>query len=134
MKGISIFYMDSNNLIHDIIWDGSWTPGVISAKGYIAAPNSSLSAMYNQCRFCANTTILAYQDANNFIQIANRTKSGWQTTQLLINQIENTGLALQPYYWAGLEDQIDLYYQRKDLRMAMASWKPFSLTSRGKLA
>jgi len=134
-KKISVFYTDAKNVIHDIIYEsGKWADGDLSEKGYTTAPNGSLSAMYNQCRLCANTTILAFQDENNLIQIGNLTSTGWTLTQLAINQLENTGLALQPFYWAGFEDQLDLYYQRKDLKMAMASWISPDVTKKRKLS
>lgn len=88
--------------------------------------NSSLAAMYNQCRLCANTTIIAFQDKNGFIQIGNLTSGGWALTQLgpALDPVIGTGLALQPFYLNGSADQINLYHQRSDLNMSLASWKP----------
>lgn len=88
--------------------------------------NSSLAAMYNQCRLCANTTIIAFQDKNGFIQIGNLSSGGWALTQLgpALDPGIGTGLALQPFYLNGSADQINLYHQRSDLNMSLASWKP----------
>lgn len=85
--------------------------------------NSSLAAMYNQCRLCANTTIIAFQDKNGFIQIGNLTSGGWALTQLgpALDPGIGTGLALQPFYLNGSADQINLYHQRSDLNMSLAS-------------
>ena len=118
-----------NNLIHDAIYNVSvleWSPGVLSNNGYRAMPNSSLSAMYNQCRLCANTTIIAFQDENGFVQIGNLTTAGWTLTQLgsALDPIMGTGLALQPFYRTGLQDQVNLYHQKSDLTMSLACWQP----------
>ncbi len=89
--------------------------------------------MYNQCTLCANTTIVAFQDVNNFVQISNRTSAGWALTHVNLNPINNTGLALQPHYYAGLADQINLYYQKSNLNLSLASFSPAELTNGGKL-
>jgi hypothetical protein len=94
-------------------------------------PNSSLSAMYNQCQFCANTTIVAFQDSNGFVQVANLTSSGWILTQVNFNPHLGTGLALQPFYLASMEDQINLYHQKRDLNLRLASWKPAAKNNGG---
>jgi hypothetical protein len=121
-----VFYTDSNYLIHDIIYNHStstWQPGVISAKGYTILNNGSITAMYNQCRLCANTTIIAFQDSNGFIQTANKTASGWTLSQLDITPVEGTGLALQPFYLANQVDQINLYHQKSTMNLSLASYK-----------
>jgi len=127
---ISIFYLDIYNLIHDITyghWTNSkWESGALSGQGYTAMSNSSLAAMYNHCNLCANTTIIAFQDENGFVQIGNLISSGWTLTQLgpALDPEMGTGLALQPFYLGGSEDQINLYHQKSDLNMSLASWKP----------
>lgn len=75
-------------------------------------PNSSLAALYNQCSRCANTTIVAFQDENGFVQIGNLTSDGWMLTQLgsVLDPELGTGLALQPFYIPGSEDRINLYH------------------------
>jgi hypothetical protein len=80
--------------------------------------------MYNQCRLCANTTIMTYQDINGFIQVANLTSSGWKLTQVNLDPVTGTGLALQPFYRAGMEDQINLYHQKSTLNVSLGSWIP----------
>jgi len=87
--------------------------------------------MYNQCQKCANTTIVAFQDSNGFVQVANLTSSGWVLTQVNVNPQLATGLALQPFYWAGFEDQIDLFHQKSDLNLSLASWKPAAKNNGG---
>lgn len=85
--------------------------------------NSSLSAMYNWCELCANTIIIAFQDENGFVKIGNFTSDGWTLKALGqdLNPALGTGLALQPFYRSGLADQINLYYQKSVLNMALAS-------------
>ncbi|KAL8827857.1 MAG: hypothetical protein Q9191_002938 [Dirinaria sp. TL-2023a] len=124
---ISVFYLNGSDVIHDVSYTPStgWTPGRLADQGYTAMPNASLSAMYNQCRLCANTTIIAFQDKNGFVQIGNLTSLGWNLVQLgpgLAPQI-GTALALQPFYRSGLEDQINLYYQKSNLNMSLATWQ-----------
>ena len=135
---ISVFYLDANNLIHDMSYTpstGKWNSGALSDQRYIAMPNSSLTAMYNQCKLCANTTIIAFQDENGFVQIGNFTSDGWTLTQLgpALDPEMGTGLALQPFYLNGSEDQINLYHQKSDLNMSLASWKP-AFTNNGGLS
>ncbi|MCJ1429656.1 hypothetical protein MMC29_007571 [Sticta canariensis] len=122
---ISLFYLDVNNLVHDIIYTGStgdWTSGTLSAQNYTTVPNSSLSAVYHWCRFCANTTLIAFQDENGFVQIGNLTSRGWTFNQLgqALEPVIGTGLALQSF--RGGEHSIDLYYQKSVLNMSLASW------------
>lgn len=85
--------------------------------------NSSLSAMYNWCSLCANTTIIAFQDENGFVQIGNSTSGGWTLTQLGqdLEPALGTGLALQPFYRTGQVDQVNLYYQKSFLNLSLAS-------------
>ncbi|KAL9608036.1 MAG: hypothetical protein Q9167_007104 [Letrouitia subvulpina] len=114
---IHILYLDVNNYIHDATYTPStdiWRSGALSDRGYTAIPNSSLTVMYNQCRLCANTTIIAFQDKNGSS----------------LDPAIGTGLALQPFYRGGLEDQINLYYQKSDLSMGLASWKPAIINNR----
>lgn len=128
LQAISVFYLDSNNLIHDVSYTptGNWSPGAISGQGYTAMSNSSLAAMYNQCSHCANTTILAFQDENGDVQIGNLTSDGWTLTQLgsALDPKIGTGLALQPFYLSTLENQINLFHQKSNLNLSFASWKP----------
>lgn len=89
--------------------------------------NSSLSAMYNWCSYCANTTIIAFQDENGFIQTGNFTSDGWVLKQLgqNLNPKSGTALALLPFYiTGGWADRINLYHQKSNLSLAVASWRP----------
>ena len=129
LQEISVLYLDMDNLIQDITYTpstGTWNLGALSGQGYTAMPNSSLAAMYNQCKVCANTTIIAFQDENGFVQIGNLTSGGWTLTQMgsALDPLVGTGLALQPFYFSGLEDRINLYHQKSGLNMSLASWKP----------
>ncbi|MCJ1425452.1 hypothetical protein MMC29_003351 [Sticta canariensis] len=127
---ISLFYLDVNNLVHDIIYTGStgnWTSGILSTKGHNTMPNSSLSATYQWCPLCANSTIIAFQDENGFVQIGNFTSGAWTFNQLgqALAPVTGTGLAL--YYgglYSGEDNHIDLYYQKSNLNMSLASWNP----------
>lgn len=87
-------------------------------------PNSSLTAMYNQCKFCANTTLIAFQDMLGFVQIGNLTSAGWTLSQLppMYDWAPVTGLALLPNYAKGLQDEICLFFQNSALIMEMAKW------------
>lgn len=89
--------------------------------------------MYNQCSRCANTTIIAFQDENGFVQIGNLTSGGWTLNQLgsALDPEMGTGLALQPFYINGSEDQINLYHQTSDLNLSLASWNPPSNNHQG---
>ncbi|MCJ1422269.1 hypothetical protein MMC29_000149 [Sticta canariensis] len=126
---ISIFYLDVNNSINDITYTdatGGWTSGTLLAQGYTAMANSSLSAMYNWCSRCANTTIIAFQDENGYVQTGNLTSSGWTQKQVGENfkPVLGTALALVPFYISGWADRINLYHQMPNLSMAMARWRP----------
>ena len=89
--------------------------------------------MYNQCSRCANTTIIAFQDENGLVQIGNLTSGGWTLTQLgsALDPEMGTGLALQPFYLHGSEDQINLYHQTSNLNLSLTSWNPPSKNSIG---
>ncbi len=131
LQAINVFYLDVNNLIHDIGYSpstGKWNMGVLSDEGYTAMPNSGLTAMYNQCKMCANTTIIAFQDMNGFIQIGSHTSGGWTLTQLgpALDPEMGTGLALQSFYRNDTADQINVYYPKSNLNVSLASWKPVS--------
>lgn len=116
-------------MIHDTLYresTGSWDHGKLSDEGYTVFPNSSITAMYNQCRFCANTTIIAFQDINGFVQVGNLTSSGWSLSQLGngMQPAVGTGLALQPFYRANTSDQVNLYYQKDgELNMTLAAYQ-----------
>ena len=79
--------------------------------------------MYHWCLFCSNTTIIAFQDENGFLQIGNLTFSGWTLNQLgqALEPVMGTGLAL---HYSGARDQINLFYQKSSLNLAQASWNP----------
>jgi hypothetical protein len=97
---------------------------VISGQKYVTGSNTSFAAMYHQCPLCSNTTVMAYQDINSFVQFANLTTSGWELTQLNVDPVANTGLALQPFLRTSIEDQINLYYQKSSLNLSLATWSP----------
>lgn len=122
-----MLYIDSNNLIHNVIYNSKsdrWTEGDLSRQKLITSSNASLSALYWQCARCTNTTIIAFQDVNSFVQIGNRTSTGWVFTQINLNPIRNTGLALHPSYLGGVSDQINFYYQKSNLNLSQACWIP----------
>ena len=123
---ISVIYLDIDNVVRDLIYtvEGDWRSGNLSDYGYIAMSNSSLAVMYNQCELCANTTIIAFQNANGYIQIGNFTLNGWVTTQLgsTLNPYVGTGLALQPFYKNGTADQINLFFQNQQHNLTLVSF------------
>ncbi|THV52262.1 hypothetical protein BGAL_0084g00220 [Botrytis galanthina] len=123
---ITLLYSDSDNLLHDIVYNvasDSWSEGTLSSEKYIISENSSVAVMYWQCRLCSNTTIIAFQDANNKMQVGNLTASGWDLTQIMVDVVDNTGLALQPFYRLGEADQINLYYQNPSSVMTISAWE-----------
>ncbi|MCJ1470234.1 hypothetical protein MMC07_008879 [Pseudocyphellaria aurata] len=126
---ISIFYLDVNNLIHDISYSAStgiYTSGTLSAQGYTTMPNSSLSATDDWCSDCANSTMVAFQDEHGFVRIVNYTSGAWilrQSDQSLEPHM-GTGLALvdsHPYGYPSIHF-INLYYQNKALNVAVTQW------------
>ena len=79
--------------------------------------------MNHRCLFCANTTIIAFQDEKGFVQIGNLTSDGWQLKQL--------GPALEPAMGTGLAldfsvdgTRIHLYCQTSTLNMSEVVWDP----------
>ncbi|MCJ1463707.1 hypothetical protein MMC07_002316 [Pseudocyphellaria aurata] len=129
---ISIFYLDANNVLHDISYTastGNYTSGTLSDQGYTTLPNSSLSATYDWCRLCANTTIIAFQDERGFLRIGNYTSGGWtlrQPADQSFNPEMGTGLALQQSPINDVMYSINLFYQNSESgpNMALASWSP----------
>lgn len=126
-----VVYLNESNVIHSITYlesNGKWLSDVISDEGYTALPNSSIAVMYDQCSRCSNNTIIAFQDENGAVQIGNQTLEGWTKSQLgtALNPVVGTGLALQPFYRSGQQDQINLYHQKSSLNLSLASWHPAS--------
>ncbi len=83
--------------------------------------------MYNQCKMCANTTIIAFQDTNGFVQIGNRTSDGWASTQIgpTLDQEGNWTrvIAILPQ-WVGGSDQpllseVELQYELDKLETSL---------------
>lgn len=83
-----------------------------------------MTAMMNQCALCSNTTLIAFQDQNWNMQVANLTSNGWSLTQLSLDPIKRTGFALQHFYINNSEDQINLYHQKSNNDIALASRRP----------
>ena len=84
--------------------------------------------MYYACRSCStNTTLLAFQDVNGFVQLANATSpySDWSFAQLptAFDPALRTGLAFQPFYRSGLPDEVNLYHQTSAGNMSLATWR-----------
>lgn len=90
-----------------------------------AMANSSLAVMRDECALCPNTTLIAFQDPNGFVQIANSTSTGWTLTQLGDDtQPEmGTAFALYPSYLSNEPDQVNLFYQKASLNMSLATWR-----------
>lgn len=80
---------------------------------------------------------MVYQDVNGFVQVANMTASGWVLTQVNVNAVVGTGLAMQPQYLGSsgssgmVADQINLYHQKETLNISLASWVPAPAASNG---
>jgi hypothetical protein len=117
--------LDNDNLIHDIRYNpdsNSWNEGSLANQKYTAAPNSSLSVMYWQCRLCSNGTVIVFQDENYALQFGNLTSSGWALTQIDVDVVENTGLSLQPFPRNNQADQINIYHQNTDSNLTLSAW------------
>ncbi|KUJ21212.1 uncharacterized protein LY89DRAFT_609731 [Mollisia scopiformis] len=126
---ISVFYTDNNEVLHDLIYNSTsqkWNQGIISQKNYKAYPNSTMSAMYNQCRLCSNTLFMTFQDQNGFVQMAKFQDSGWTSSQLDVDPVLRTGLALLPSYKANRTDNIMLFHQKSSLAISLANWDSVS--------
>ncbi|PQE04903.1 hypothetical protein CJF30_00004683 [Rutstroemia sp. NJR-2017a BBW] len=122
---ITVIYLDNDNLIHDIRYNpdsNSWNEGSLGDKKYTAAPNSSLSVMYWQCRLCSNGTVIVFQDENYALQFGNLTSSGWALTQIDVDVVENTGLSLQPFPRNSQADQINIYHQNSNSNLTLSAW------------
>ncbi|PQE32932.1 fungal fucose-specific lectin protein [Rutstroemia sp. NJR-2017a WRK4] len=122
---ITVIYLDNDNLMHDIRYNpdsNSWNEGSLGDKKYAAAPNSSLSVMYWQCRLCSNGTVIVFQDENYALQFGNLTSSGWVLTQIDVDVVENTGLSLQPFPRNSQADQINIYHQNTNSNLTLSAW------------
>lgn len=135
-----MFYVGDGDVLHDTTFTeerGSWERGTLADERYNVMPNSSIAALYNQCQRCANTTLIAFQDVNGFVQIGNLTSSGWSITQLAndLAPAVGTGLALQPFYRANTSDQINLYYQKADgLNLTLAAYQETRANNAGQFS
>lgn len=132
---ISVYYTDSSYTIHDIIWTSatsSWAAGTIAAEKYTTLSNGSITALYDQCPRCSNSTIVVFQDSNGYLQVANHTETGWTSppTQLVIDATQGTGLALQAQIGLNVPDQINLYHQTSSLNLTLASYKNAETSSK----
>lgn len=104
---------------------------MISGNNYTTDANTSLAAMYHQCLLCVNTTVMVFQDINDYVQFANLTTAGWTLIQLAVDPVNKTGLALQPFFRSGIEDQINLHYQNLNLNLSLASYVPAAVEEGG---
>lgn len=134
---ISVVYTDSNNLIHNVVYNSTsnhWVEGDFSNQKFISSPDSSLSVTYNQCASCENSTIIAYQDINGFVQIGVQTSARWRVKHFNLHSIVNTGLALK----TNQDSESSavgafLVYQRSDLNISAVWWRTTDEDIRGKV-
>ena len=133
-----MFYFDNSNILNDQLWTaatGKWDQGALGHQSYVADPNSSLTATFNQCALCANTILLAYTNQNGTIRVGNLTTTGWQTSSLGIASTKGSDLGITPFYRAGVKDEFKLYYQRaSDENLVLAAWTPATNNNGGKFA
>ncbi|KAL5325309.1 hypothetical protein ACEPPN_006434 [Leptodophora sp. 'Broadleaf-Isolate-01'] len=138
---IRIIFTNTLGILSDILWTPTppnWTPSLLITQNYLTNPNSGISTIYHQCYWlsCSNTALIAFQDMNNNIQIANQTSKGWALSQLkTAYNISGSSLAMlgmplcMPDSFCGDqehsgEDQVMLYYQMGSGEVAGASWAP----------
>jgi hypothetical protein len=132
---ITVLYLDEEYMIRDHIFTGAipgtgtvgtWAAGKLGDEKLKALPDSGLAVLYAQCDSCSNTTIVAFQDKNGFVQTGNSTADGtWSLNQLNnLEPYERTGLSLIPRPRPQGVMEIDLFYQRATLNISYASWKP----------
>ncbi|KAE8443538.1 hypothetical protein EG329_001778 [Mollisiaceae sp. DMI_Dod_QoI] len=131
---ITVIYTSSMGIVQDLVYTvaGGWAEGVLSGQNYIAAPDSRLSVLYNQCATCPNTVAIAFQDKTGTIQFGNRTsKTSWRGTGLNFVAMKGSGVALQgPQAYGGVtESQINLFHQKTDESLSLASWKEASINN-----
>ncbi|PQE03074.1 Fucose-specific lectin protein [Rutstroemia sp. NJR-2017a BVV2] len=84
---INLFYIDTSHTLQNLVFSSSsssWSPGNISAQNINVYASSNLAALANPCVPCTYTTIVAYQDTQGFISIANQTEldGQWETSEL----------------------------------------------------
>ncbi|KAG4436530.1 hypothetical protein IFR05_007968 [Cadophora sp. M221] len=138
---IRIIFTNPLGILSDILWTPTppnWTPGLLNTQKYLTSPNSGISTIYHQCYWssCSNTALIAFQDMNNNIQIANQTTTGWTLTQLkTAYNISGSSLAMlgmplcMPDSFCGDqehsgEDQVMLFYQMGSGEVGGAIWAP----------
>ena len=128
--------MNAQNIIQDVVFqNNSWASGTIGSSRFIASSNSSLAAVIQQCPSgCSNTTALAFQGPNQAINVVNQTLDGWNLTTLNVNATPGSALAFQQFYDASptfqqiydpsSANELDVYYQHRNLSLIRSSWKP----------
>lgn len=136
VQEITVLYMNFENLLHNVVYNsktGNWIEGDLAKEKLISSFDAGVSVVYHQCANCSNNTIIAYQDVNGFVQIGNRTSDGWILTQVDINPINNTGLALALEITSGLPKFVDIYYQAPNLNLGLHSWEPADINFTGEI-
>lgn len=76
---------------------------------------------------------MTFQDENGFVQMAKFENSGWTLSQLDVDPVRRTGLALQPSYKANQADKLMLFHQKSNLNISLASWDPGDLIESSRL-
>lgn len=91
----------------------------------------SLQHWHFQCLYCIGDDALPLHERRHVL--GNLTSTGWARTELDsdLDPVLGTGLALHPLHRIGLSDQINLFYQKSDLNLSLASWKPTSINNGG---
>jgi hypothetical protein len=97
--GIALFYLSPQNTILELYSTdprgASWKLGdlITSASNKIkTAPNSQLGVWWSLCQFnCSGTIVLAYEDDNQALRIAN--SSNWGTNSIMRNIADGSSLA-----------------------------------------
>ncbi|PQE32674.1 Fucose-specific lectin protein [Rutstroemia sp. NJR-2017a WRK4] len=126
---INLFYIDNTHTLQNLVFSSStssWSPGNISAQNINVYASSNLAALANPCIPCTYTTIVAYQDTQGFISIANQTELNgeWNTTELL-GQSLGVSFSLQnntdP---SNVGIRANLWYQESDGGMMYIFWHP----------
>lgn len=124
---ITVIYSDSNNLIHNGVYDSTtniWAEGDLSRSNFITSPDAGLSVTYNDYfgpEDPQSSALIAYQDSDDYIQIVNQTSTSRTSTRFSLNPIKNTGLAL--FYPTYLKyGHLKLFYQMSNSSLRQAQW------------
>ena len=89
------------------------------------AADARLSSYYLKCALCPNTTLVAAASDGAIKFYNGSTFDSWEldaVTTLGISVLEGSDLSFQPFSLGDYADQLNLYYQRPDEALVLATW------------